>query len=230
LPHPTLLTGQSITAGFVYRGPVEELQGRYFFSDFLNVNVYSGAFNSSTPVASYDGNNLTGLQNHTAAFEAQIGGSADIRNVTSFGEDNAGNLYIVKFGNGFFPPLGQGEIFRIVPGEPYVRSDLDFDDDVDLDDWDTFLLYNMTDFTGLTPAEAIARGDLDGDVDNDFADFQLFRLDYNEAHGEGALERVIAQVPEPPTLALVALAIACGQCCPGKWFAVDPTGGEQGFM
>lgn len=115
LPHPTQLTGGSITGGYLYRGPVEELQGRYFFSDFLNGNVYSGAFNTSTPVASYNGTNLTGLQNHTSAFETLIGGGADIRNVTSFGEDNAGNLYIVKFGNGFFPPLGQGELFRVVP-------------------------------------------------------------------------------------------------------------------
>lgn len=115
LPHPTLLTGSSITGGFVYRGPVSELQGRYFFSDFVNGNVYSGVFDPSTPVASYNGNNLADFQNHTLAFEAAIGDNADIRFVTSFGEDNAGNLYIVKFGNAFFPQLGQGEIFRIVP-------------------------------------------------------------------------------------------------------------------
>lgn len=115
LPHPTLLTGQSITGGYVYRGPVPELQGRYFFSDFTNGNVYSGVFNATTPTANYNGTNLIDLQNHTAAFESAIGGGADIQYLTSFGEDNAGNLYMVKFGNGFFPPLGQGEIFRIIP-------------------------------------------------------------------------------------------------------------------
>jgi hypothetical protein len=115
LPHPTLLTGGSITGGYVYRGPVAELQGRYFFSDFINGNVYSGAFNTATPTANYDGTNLTDLQNHTAAFESAIGGGANIQYLTSFSEDNAGNLYMVKFGNSFFPSLGQGEIFRIVP-------------------------------------------------------------------------------------------------------------------
>jgi hypothetical protein len=115
LPHPSVLFGGSITAGYVYRGPVTEFQGRYFFSDFTNFNVYSGAFNTSTPVASYNGTNLTDVTNHTAAFEAAVIDGADIRNVTSFAEDNAGNLYIVKFGNGFFPPLGQGEIFKISP-------------------------------------------------------------------------------------------------------------------
>ncbi|MGD9635012.1 MAG: PQQ-dependent sugar dehydrogenase [Pirellulales bacterium] len=113
LPHPSLLNGQSITGGYLYRGPVTELQGRYFFSDFTNGNVYSGTFNTSTNVSSYNGTNLTNLVNHTTAFETSIGGGANIQYVTSFGEDNTGNLYIVKFGNGFFPPLGQGEIFRI---------------------------------------------------------------------------------------------------------------------
>jgi hypothetical protein len=115
LPHPTQLIGSSITGGYVYRGPVAELQGRYFFSDFSNGNVYSGNFDTSTPTANYNGTNLTGLTNHTIAFENAIGGGANIQFVTSFGEDNAGNLYMVKFGNAFFPALGQGEIFRIVP-------------------------------------------------------------------------------------------------------------------
>jgi hypothetical protein len=114
LPHPTLLTGGSITGGYVYRGPVAEFQGRYFFSDFINGNVYSGVFNTATQPSNYDGTNLTDFQNHTAAFESAIGGGGDIRYLTSFAEDNAGNLYMVKFGNSFFPSLGQGEIFRIV--------------------------------------------------------------------------------------------------------------------
>lgn len=114
LPHPAALVGGSITAGYVYRGPVDELQGRYFFADFINNNVYSGTFNTSTNPAAYNGTNLTNIVDHSIPFETSIGGGANIRNVTSFAEDNAGNLYIVKFGNAFFPPLGQGEIFRIV--------------------------------------------------------------------------------------------------------------------
>lgn len=115
LPHPTQLTGGSITGGYVYRGLVPELQGRYFFSDFINGNVYSGNFNAATPTANYNGTNLNDLQNHTAAFESAIGGGANIQYLTSFAQDNSGNLYMVKFGNSFFPSLGQGEIFRIVP-------------------------------------------------------------------------------------------------------------------
>lgn len=113
--HPNPFVGVSITGGYVYRGPVTELQGRYFFADFANGNVYSGNFDNTTPVASYNGANITGLTNHTNAFEALVGPGTNIQWVTSFAEDNAGNLYIVKFGNSFFPPLGQGEIFKISP-------------------------------------------------------------------------------------------------------------------
>lgn len=119
LPHPTQITGGSITGGYLYRGPVAELQGRYFFADFVNGSVYSGAFNTATPTANYDGTNLTDLVNHTTAFETAIGNNANIQFLTSFAEDNAGNLYMVKFGNAFFPSLGQGEIFRIVPTAPF---------------------------------------------------------------------------------------------------------------
>jgi hypothetical protein len=115
LPHTSALYGSTIVGGYVYRGPVPELQGRYFFSDFVNGKVYSGVFNPATNPSSYNGNNLSNLVDHTVAFENAIGGGANIQFVTSFAEDNTGNLYMVKFGDGFFPALGQGEIFRIAP-------------------------------------------------------------------------------------------------------------------
>lgn len=116
LGHPAAFTGSTVVGGYVYRGPVPELQGRYFFADFSNGNVYSGVFNTATSPSAYNGNNLTNLTNHTTAFEASVGGGENIQFVTSFAEDNSGNLYMVKFGDSFFPALGQGEIFRIVPG------------------------------------------------------------------------------------------------------------------
>jgi hypothetical protein len=115
LPHTSVIQGQSVTGGYMYRGLAPEFQNRYFFADFVNGNVYSGTFNPSTNPASFNGTNMTGIQSHTADFEARIGGGANIQYLTSFGEDNSGNLYLVKFGNAFFPPLGQGEIFRISP-------------------------------------------------------------------------------------------------------------------
>jgi len=344
LPHPSVLLGNSITAGYVYRGPVEELQGRYFFSDFLNNNVYSGTFNTSTNVSAYDGTNLTNIVDHTVAFETSIGGGANIRNVTSFAEDNSGNLYIVKFGNGFFPPLGQGEIFRIVEipsnalevtinrttgavtienstgaaidftslslssitgaidaaeltpitgnydltltgdgsvdnnnawqitssqpniftesttgdrgtlangasityspaggwiqspvediaanvllagggtldavvrytgnnGQPFERSDLDFDGSLSAADWAVFIAQAGTNLAGLSDAQAYNRGDLDGDGDNDYNDFKVFKADFIQANGAAAFAALTQTVPEPGTL---AICLACSLVC-----------------
>ncbi|HEX2476449.1 MAG TPA: PQQ-dependent sugar dehydrogenase [Lacipirellulaceae bacterium] len=347
LPHPSVFLGQSITAGYVYRGAAPEFHGRYFFSDFVNGSVYSGTFNTSTPTASFNGTNLTHIQNHTTDFESRVAGGANIQFVTSFAEDNAGNLYIVKFGDAFFPPLGQGEIFRIVPvlsgalraeinrntgaitilnpgaslvsftsltiasstgaidpteltpitgnydingngtidsnnawnitsaagshtqfreattgdagalaassqlvmsptggwirspiedlivsfvlnggsvlnlpvsyvgngGQPFERSDLNFNGDIEVGDWAIFLANGYTNLNGLSQAEAYGRGDLDGDGDNDRADFQLFKLDYNAVNGSGAFEAMLAGVPEPASLALIICGMATLLTC-----------------
>jgi hypothetical protein len=339
LPHNSPFSGQSVTGGYVYRGPVSELQGRYFFSDFTNGNVYSGTFNTATPTASFNGTNLTGVTNHTTSFESLIGGGANIQYVTSFSEDNSGNLYIVKFGNSFFPPLGEGEIFKISPilsaavtvqidratgamtltnatgspisfsslsissafgaiapdslipitghydstgngsvdnnnpwsvtspagshtlfseattgdagtlaggqqvslspsggwihsptedlfvsllvdgnvtnatvtytgnsGQPFKRSDLDFNNVVDAADWHAFHASAYANLTGLSRAEAYAQGDLDGDGDNDYADFKLFKKDYNAVNGAGAFEAMVAGTPEPAAASLAVVA------------------------
>jgi Glucose / Sorbosone dehydrogenase len=123
--HESVLFGQSITGGYVYRGPAAEFQGRYFFADFLAASVHSGVFDTDTPVSNYNGDNLADIQKNDADFESLVPGGADIRNVTSFGEDNVGNLYIVKFGNRFFPDPGEGELFRLVadPLEVTVNRD-----------------------------------------------------------------------------------------------------------
>ncbi|MBX3435264.1 MAG: PQQ-dependent sugar dehydrogenase [Pirellulales bacterium] len=337
LPHPSALYGTSITGGYVYRGPEAELQGRYFFSDFVNGNVYSGTFDPNTPPAAYNGANMTGIENHTVQFETLAGGSSDIRFVTSFGEDNAGNLYIVKFGNSFFPANGQGEIYRVIPavaldavvnrstgaitltnntgaplslkslslassvgaiqrsaltpitgfydaegdgsvddvnawivtspagsyslfaeastgdpgtldagqqivlspasgwirspvedlalsitdaadavvnatvtyvgngGNPFVRSDLNFDGALTVADWEIFVANAGATFAGLSTAASYGFGDLNGDGENGYADFQLFKADYVAVHGEAAFAALRA-VPEPATAGLLLIS------------------------
>jgi hypothetical protein len=51
------------------------------------------------------GGNAQSLQNHTADLDPP--GSLAINNVSSFGEDTRGELYIADY---------DGEIFKIVPG------------------------------------------------------------------------------------------------------------------
>ncbi len=92
--------GYSVTGGYVYRGPVTELVGHYFFADYLTEQIWSLAFDGSAPGA-FDGTNYTDFQNRTLSLTPDIGA---INTITSFGEDAEGNLYIVD---------RAGEVFRL---------------------------------------------------------------------------------------------------------------------
>ncbi|MGI9037886.1 MAG: PQQ-dependent sugar dehydrogenase [Gemmatimonadota bacterium] len=67
--------GCSITGGHVYRGPIEDLRGVYFYSDYC-----FGWLRSFRLVGG-------------AATESVEWDVANVGNITSFGEDAAGNLY-----------------------------------------------------------------------------------------------------------------------------------------
>lgn len=82
--------GNSVTGGYVYRGPETEIQGKYFFGDFENERIWS--------VDAVTGANFT---DRTSSFVPDVG---SINQIVSFGEDSFGNLYIVDLG---------GEIFRV---------------------------------------------------------------------------------------------------------------------
>jgi cysteine-rich repeat protein len=90
--------GCSITGGFVYRGcRMPDLHGTYFYSDFCSsfVRTFRG-------VSGGDAQNLT---DRTA--DAAPGGGLTIDNVTSFGEDARGELYVTDY---------DGEVYELVPG------------------------------------------------------------------------------------------------------------------
>jgi hypothetical protein len=355
--------GEAVIGGYVYRGPVAELQGKFFYSDFVttgNANqIWMLEFGRNTPVANYNGNNGT-RTDVSALWQSLVfdptdpsygpnsttGSSAGLDHIVSFGEDNAGNLYLVDFGNGAgfngqYPAAGLGEIFRIVPvvqisvtvdrdtggmvfsndtggitdirgytlvsaagslernaitpitgrldasptgngsidpnnawtitsnagdrhefgeastggaaslsideqfvlsqqegwipsiyedlqltvvlgngtevpalveyvgngGQPFERSDLNFNGMLDPADWPNFRSHHLESFSSLTRAESYHMGDLDGDGDNDFSDFRIFQADYIAANGAAAFEALL-DVPEPTT-ALLALSL-CG--------------------
>lgn len=93
--------GNSITGGYVYRGPVNSLQGEYFFTDFVSGNVWSFPISSVVAGQTITGAGFT-LRNGDMTPDAGALGS-----IASMGEDDAGNLY--------FLGLFSGEIFRIEP-------------------------------------------------------------------------------------------------------------------
>ena len=94
--------GIAVTGGYVYRGPVTPLVGRYFFGDFGTAHIWSLVWDGSDPSLA-NGTNFTGLTDHSTnpMFTPDVG---SIGSIASFGEDAAGNLYIVDL---------DGEVFRL---------------------------------------------------------------------------------------------------------------------
>lgn len=93
--------GNSVTGGYVYRGPVTILRGQYVFGDFVRGHIWT-VFETSLR----DGETLAAsrFERRNEDFAPDAG---TINQSVSFGEDSAGNLFIVDF---------DGEIFMVVPG------------------------------------------------------------------------------------------------------------------
>jgi glucose/arabinose dehydrogenase len=86
--------GRSVTGGYVYRGrSLGGYQGRYFFGDFIAGRVWSLAL-AVDPVTHEA--TASDLREHTA----ELGGSAVLGNVSAFGVDAAGELYVVSYSTG----------------------------------------------------------------------------------------------------------------------------------
>jgi glucose/arabinose dehydrogenase len=85
--------GCSITGGFVYRGQaLPSLAGRYLYSDFCDGFVRSFRYDAG----------VVSDHRHHATLDAGFG-------VVAFGQDLAGELYLVSIGNG-------GQVLKLVPG------------------------------------------------------------------------------------------------------------------
>lgn len=85
--------GCSITGGFVYRGcAIPDLQGTYFYADYCNGRIWTLVMSG-------------GVATNHLERTAELGSSGI--NVSSFGEDAKGELYICSYGN--------GRIYKIVP-------------------------------------------------------------------------------------------------------------------
>ena len=82
----------SITGGYVYRGcAIPDLSGTYFYADYCYGHVWSFRYNGSTKTEWQDRTSELGISNLA---------------ISSFGEDAAGEIYIVDL---------NGNIYKIVP-------------------------------------------------------------------------------------------------------------------
>lgn len=91
--YPNPADGRSVTGGYVYRGgAMPEWNGRYFFADYLSNRLWSFRIEAGARVD---------FAEHTAAVNP---GGQVMRNIASFGEDGAGELYLVSL---------NGEVWRL---------------------------------------------------------------------------------------------------------------------
>jgi glucose/arabinose dehydrogenase len=87
--------GASITGGYVYRGAAlpSTYRGRYFFADFVAARIWSLGLVID---AATDEARAADLVEHTA----ELGGAAALGNISSFGVDADGELYVVSYSTG----------------------------------------------------------------------------------------------------------------------------------
>ncbi len=160
----------SITGGYVYRGcAIPDLSGTYFYADYCYGHVWSFR---------YDGTNLTNFQDRTSEL-----GISNL-SVSSFGEDAAGEIYIVDLG---------GSLYKIVPdGVPSqcnlnccqgIRGNVDQDSQDVVDISDVIYLVDYMFASGPAPTcDAAANVDGSGDGQIDVSDL-IYLVDYMFASG-----------------------------------------------
>ena len=214
--------GDTVIGGFVYRGTeIPDLLGRYVFADFgrqrgpdqdgsparlfyADLDATGDIIDSSVREFGIDADGIplvvptsdTGEVNgRTNSFIYSIGEDANRELYLMFGDDanravdNAARIVRLSAGNFAVPDL---------------LGDLDFDGDIDSDDWELYRSGLDVDLTGLTTLLQYQSGDLDFDMDNDGEDFALFKDAFNSANGAGSLEALIGGVPEPGTSSIAA--------------------------
>lgn len=139
--------GYAVTGGMVYRGEaIPYLDGTYFFADYATEQLWTFR---------YDGETKTEFQNRSRRIIANTG---TIDQISSFGEDAAGELYIVDLG---------GEVFKLLP----LWGDTNDDGRVDLVD-----LNNVRNNFG-----GVGLGDTNSDGIVDLNDLNNVRNDFGGA-------------------------------------------------
>lgn len=93
--------GNSITGGYVYRGPVASLVGQYVFADFISGNIWSVPFASLVPGQTLASSRFA---RRNEDFTPDAG---TLNSIASFGEDSAGNLFLISI---------DGDIFMVRQG------------------------------------------------------------------------------------------------------------------
>ena len=95
-----VIAAAMLAGGYVYRGPVASLAGQYVFGDFISGNIWS------VPATSLVQGSVLASSSYERRNTDFTPDAGTIDQLASFGEDSAGNLYIVDL---------DGEIFMVRP-------------------------------------------------------------------------------------------------------------------
>lgn len=107
-PHSVIPPRCSITGGEVYRGcAIPDLDGTYFFADYCSAEVWSFRHAFGAGVSEFTDRTI----------ELDPEGALDLQNISSFGLDAAGEMYVCD--------LFGGEVFKIVPDVTTVVASSD---------------------------------------------------------------------------------------------------------
>jgi glucose/arabinose dehydrogenase len=110
------VSDNSITGGYVYRGPIPSLRGKYIFADYVAGRVYTLNMNREQDPATFNGDDYTNFEDVTALWESATFGGFDLTRISSFGEDNDGNLYLVSLADNLssaYDSINEGAIYRV---------------------------------------------------------------------------------------------------------------------
>jgi glucose/arabinose dehydrogenase len=91
-------SGNTVIGGYVYHGPIAQLQGLYFFGDYFYSNIWTVPETMLVKGTTLDASQFTNRN-------ADLPPDKDDITPTSFGTDAVGNLYVADIGN--------GDVFRI---------------------------------------------------------------------------------------------------------------------
>ena len=175
--------GNSVTGGYVYRGPDPEIQGEYLFADYISHQFWT-----------FDPNDAYNTIENVTSTMAESGGELATR-VTSFAEDAHGNLYFVTILH---------DVYRILT-DAVTPGDFNSDARVDKDDLTAWSIGY-----GISSGAELSDGDADGNGAVDGQDFLAFQRNFGYDALQVSAFTVVLPTPEPTTsaLALSALCLA----------------------
>jgi hypothetical protein len=125
--------------------------------------------------------------------------------IRTYREDVTMTLEILSGGTPTVTPVNV--VFTGNGGQPFKRSDFNFDNQLTAADYNVLLANHLKTLTETTAATSYVKGDINGDLRNDVNDFRLFKADYIAANGEAAFAALLASIPEPGSASLLLAAV-----------------------